>query len=308
MVYNSKIRDIVINTSAFKTITREYRTNSMSQGYLIVSNDAVVRKAFLDLFLQVLYCKDDEERPCGMCQECEKIINLNNVDVMRFGNDDSFNKDDAIAFVNETIIKPFEHDIKVLVIENGDNMNDASQNKLLKPLEELPKSCKAIILCSSSVKILPTIQSRLRRINIENCSDDELINYLKDTPNGFKIAMCSNGLLGEAERWKNNKNFDKYYDFALMLLNDFTSSKQLADANYFFLKHKGEVKDIINVIESVFYRAIKKDIESNTNIYALSESIKECNRSIKALESSVIVNAVIDTLLLKILEEKNKWK
>ena len=154
MVYNNKIRDIVMNTSAFKTISREYRTDTMSQGYLIISNDAVVRKVFLDLFLQTLYCKD-EERPCGVCFECEKIINSNNVDIMYFGGETSFNKDDAMAFVSETIIKPFEHDMKVLVIENGDSMNDASQNKLLNPLEELPKSCKAIILCSSSVKILP---------------------------------------------------------------------------------------------------------------------------------------------------------
>jgi len=307
MVYNNKIRNIVMNTSAFKTILREHRTNTMSQGYLIVSNDAVVRNVFLDLFLQILYCKD-EEIPCGICYECEKISNSNNVDVMYFGGENSFNKDDSVAFINETIIKPFEHDMKVLVIKNGDNMNDSSQNKLLKPLEELPKSCKAIILCSNSVKILPTIQSRLRKINIQNCSDEELIEYLKDSPNAYKIAMCSNGLLGEAERWKNNKNFDKYYDFALMLLNEFMSSKQLADVNYFFLKHKTEVKDIINIIESVFYRAIKKDIETDINVYALSECIKECNKSIKALESSVVQNAVIDTLLLKILEEKNKWK
>ena len=121
---------MVTNTSAFKTILREYRTNTMSQGYLIVCNDALVRKVFSDLFLQVLFCTEDE-KPCGVCYECEKIANSNNVDIMYFGSKDLFSKSDAVAFVNETIIKPFEHDMKVLVIENGDNMNDVSQNKLL---------------------------------------------------------------------------------------------------------------------------------------------------------------------------------
>ena len=95
MVYNNKIRDIVMNTSAFKTILREYRTNTVSQGYLIVSNDTLVRKVFLDLFLQVLYCNDDE-KPCGICAECEKVINSNNVDIMYFGGETSFNKEESM--------------------------------------------------------------------------------------------------------------------------------------------------------------------------------------------------------------------
>ncbi len=64
--------------------------------------------------------------------------------------------------------KPFNHDSKIVLIPEADNLNPESQNALLKTLEEPGKNNFIILTTTNSTKLLPTIISRCQRIRLNS--------------------------------------------------------------------------------------------------------------------------------------------
>ncbi len=63
-------------------------------------------------------------------------------------------------------LRPFNHETKIAVIYNAQNLNLSSQNALLKTLEE-PSENTIIVLCANSDQnLLPTILSRCEIISL----------------------------------------------------------------------------------------------------------------------------------------------
>jgi hypothetical protein len=61
-------------------------------------------------------------------------------------------------------LRPYEHGVKVFVIEPADTMSDPAANSLLKTLEEPTPDTAFILLTSSADLLLPTIKSRCQII------------------------------------------------------------------------------------------------------------------------------------------------
>jgi len=71
---------------------------------------------------------------------------------------------DRIEYLNEVFIqKPFASTGKACIIPNGESMNETSQNKLLKMLEEPVAGDVILILAANAEKLLPTVRSRCMR-------------------------------------------------------------------------------------------------------------------------------------------------
>ena len=60
--------------------------------------------------------------------------------------------------------KPFASTGKACVIESGERMNEAAQNKLLKLLEEPAAGDVIVILAENAQRLLPTVRSRCMRV------------------------------------------------------------------------------------------------------------------------------------------------
>jgi len=71
---------------------------------------------------------------------------------------------DRIEYLSEVFIqKPFASTGKACIIPNGESMNETSQNKLLKLLEEPVAGDVILILAENAEKLLPTVRSRCMR-------------------------------------------------------------------------------------------------------------------------------------------------
>lgn len=66
---------------------------------------------------------------------------------------------------------------RIVLIEQGDIITESAQQSLLKIIEETPAGTLIIILISSLNKLLPTIRSRTRNIEILKPSLSEAISY-----------------------------------------------------------------------------------------------------------------------------------
>jgi DNA polymerase-3 subunit delta' len=67
---------------------------------------------------------------------------------------------------------------RVAIVDTADEMNDAAANALLKALEEPPSRAMLILLANAPGRLLPTIRSRCRRLDLRPLSDADLLQAL----------------------------------------------------------------------------------------------------------------------------------
>jgi DNA polymerase-3 subunit delta' len=97
---------------------------------------------------------------------------------------------------------PFEARRRVFVIERAETMNEQSQNKMLKTLEEPASFAHLILLSSRPGKLLPTISSRCQLVRFDAPDPETIAQQLVETE-GLDAAAADAAArlgLGDAER------------------------------------------------------------------------------------------------------------
>ncbi|MEM5585134.1 DNA polymerase III subunit delta' [Roseibium sp. AS2] len=69
---------------------------------------------------------------------------------------------------------------RLCIVDAADDMNNSSANALLKILEEPPARCLFLVLSHAPGRLLPTIRSRCRRLDLTPLSDAEIGEGLRD--------------------------------------------------------------------------------------------------------------------------------
>lgn len=91
--------------------------------------------------------------------------------------------------VNDIYVSPANGNFKVYIIDGAEYLNDSSQNALLKTLEEPPKHAVIILIASSSSNLLPTVISRVYKINFDKLSSETVDKYISEN---FNVKLDSN--------------------------------------------------------------------------------------------------------------------
>lgn len=99
---------------------------------------------------------------CGACRSCERIARGVHVDVLAVSPDEKASiKIDVIRDVlARTSYRPFEGRRRFVLIREAETLEPASQNALLKSLEEPPPATVFILTTSVPGALLPTVRSR----------------------------------------------------------------------------------------------------------------------------------------------------
>lgn len=109
---------------------------------------------------------------------------------------------------------PYGGKYKVLIINDAHRLNNASQNALLKILEE-PNLTTIIILVTSEVdRILPTIQSRCQEVKFGLVAENQLL----EMTNEAQLVSLSMGRPGLVSKFSNDKNELEIYKEGLAQL------------------------------------------------------------------------------------------
>lgn len=111
------------------------------------------------------------DKPCGKCEACRKALSQSHADihVSRGTGASKSIAVDEIRFVrDDSYIKPNEADRKIYILLGADNMNESSQNALLKVLEEPVQETLFILVCEKTAALLPTIISRCAVYDLGN--------------------------------------------------------------------------------------------------------------------------------------------
>ncbi len=155
-----------------------------------------------DIAASVL-CTSDGNAPCGVCPSCKRFYAGTNSDFELFGDTESApNIDKVRELRSRSFIKSGDSGTKVFVIADADRLNPASQNVLLKVLEE-PMNTLFILTTENYLSLLQTVRSRCSVFQIEPLPKEVIVSELSKQT-GFskediaKVSEICGGSLGYA--------------------------------------------------------------------------------------------------------------
>jgi len=297
------------NTSAYKS---SILGNEGFHAYLFYSFDKELNNNIALTFAKSLICEN--KSICNNCFACSQF-DANSHPDLTIINQTSIKVDDVNKIIEKLNTKPISADVKVIVILNAENINEISQNKLLKSLEE-PNSQNIFILTSSKTdKLLPTIMSRLNKVNVPKLTeDDKTIMYKELKENNIDISKYTNKnySLTEIINFETNedyKNTLKSIDFL------FSNLKTSADIPSVVNKLGNIHKDLfLPLLQDVFLSCLndeKKFEKTLTMLIDVTFSKKALRKCIPLIDdaykkqmANVNFSYVLDTLLFNILKEK----
>ena len=149
------------NSKIKKQIKASLERGKLVHAYAFTGGTAQERNEIGMWLCRTLFC-DSDERPCGECLPCRKLLHGNHEDfiLIRKPQDrESIVKDQILELTERLMLKPFGSRYAVL-IEDAQLMNAAAQNKLLKTLEEPASEAVIVLLSDRREALLPTVLSR----------------------------------------------------------------------------------------------------------------------------------------------------
>ena len=209
-------------------------------------------------------------------------------------------------------------------------MNESAQNKILKTIEEPPKNTYFILCANGTSKILQTILSRVKQIEIDEMTADVIADLLEK--NGVQeskasvLAGCANGNAEFAEKLALDDDFIGFYNDIVNAFYEINGSRDvLKYSNKFTQKNidKDEFfnialvlcRDALMILSGKIDFVINKEamtklkiVASMLNAESLIELIRKCEEEKNKLQANVNSTAVIDDFLFKLAEVKVKCR
>lgn len=304
---------VIRNTNAYKIIYGEKKRGELSHAYLIVCPDGVMLKTYMKLFASLIMCENDGA--CGECRPCRLIDKEAYADCDFYPKDgDKIKTADIDDLVSKTIIRPIESDIRMFALVGAENMTAEAQNKILKTLEEPPRNVCILIGATTDNALLPTVKSRVKRLDVPPFSDGEIRRALGDEyPDKAKLESAialGGGKIGSVIKAYTDGNAEKMQAFCREVLFSMRSSKDVA--KYSSKINKDNIKDFISILKSEVANLLVKDNRKAGDygyvtgaLIAISDMLSEKERALYYNANAVMV---ADSVLLAILGEKYKWQ
>ena len=319
-----KYLEAIKKTKAYNMVKRDKSSGRLSHSYLLVSEDKEYLEAFAKELAKIML--NIEENQVAI-NKVDKDIHP---DVLIYGKEEKLKTQVASEISTDAYVRPYEGDSKVYVLLNMQDANDASQNKLLKIIEEPPKSVFFVLASSQENKLLNTILSRCKKINLDLIDRETIMNMLVQDGVENKLAQicasCSGGIYSRAFKMSTDKEFSSLYQNIFNCLYKMNSSRDvLLYSSMFSQKNvsKEEFADLFMLIArdllmaktgvlSLVNNSHKIDeiklISQSFSISALNNIIKYCLQLKEDLVYNTNQSAAIDHFLLCVVEAKVKCK
>ena len=185
-------------------LSASLKNNRISHFYLISGPVGSGKHTLARLLAAAVLCRG-QEKPCGACVPCRKVMEGNHPDFITV--EDPEHKNVAVKIIREyredAFIRPNESEHKIYMI--AQEMGIEGQNALLKILEEPPPYGIFLLLADNPEKLLPTVRSRCVELKMSALPEDILKDALKkEFPDASRediaaAAAKSGGFLGQAK-------------------------------------------------------------------------------------------------------------
>ena len=321
-----ELLELYLNSETHKVLSLDLKEKMLNHAYLINSKDDVLLQALGFFAVKEIFCESDD-KPCDKCTNCQKIEHSNMVDLEIYPKDNSsLVVDDILNIVQSAYVKPMESAYKVFLLNNFDECTVQGQNKILKTIEEPPQNVIFILTAKNMGLVLPTILSRSKKIVERNLPNEIVEKFLIDSKvdNAKLISSMSSGNLGTAIKIAENKDSVSIINLCISLLQKLNSSKDILLYSSSILQLKKDIPFFLDTLitmlrdisifgkeGNIYFQNFQNDYEALSKIYnsrMIEKIMKEINQVYEKIEANCNMTAVVDQLLLKILEVKFLWQ
>lgn len=186
-------------------LTESLAKGHISHCYLISGPEGSGKRTLARLLAAAILCRG-EDKPCGVCTPCRKVLDGNHPDYIIV--DDPEKKTVPVDLIRQAradmFVQPNESEHKIYQFPRAQDMGLPGQNALLKVLEEPPPYGVFLLLADNPDKLLPTVRSRCTELKMQALPPELLRSRLgtdfpQADPGDIAAAMArSGGFLGQA--------------------------------------------------------------------------------------------------------------
>ena len=238
---------------------------------------------------------------------------------------------DEIRKVNELVNQhTFAGGRRIVMIHNAEKMTPQAQNALLKTLEEPVEGTVFLLMTDNPAALLPTIISRVRTLKLHPWSDETVRKVLRqrglaDDMRVNQAAQVSGGSIGRAIAVASD---EEYWQRRQDVMSDFLGIKSRSDilrVSTAWKDKKDEAGDLLSDLDDMLHLLLlvrlgqaDPDMISQypgawqqmarkaelSSFVSLMDAVRDARR---LRLSQVTWQAVIERLLLRLMEESSKW-
>ena len=195
------------NTRAYKLLEAEADSRSLSHAYLLLMDDTKNLREVAKLFAKPFFGCHKSVLSAKNARISELIDTEGYTDCLFYPETGKkLDVAQTARMEGEFLLRPVEGNAKLFVIADFSEANAQVQNKLLKSLEEPPEGVYFLLCASNTFALLPTVLSRVKKLEIQPFGERELAEALTRIYEGRfskeEIAVCSacaGGSLGNAQ-------------------------------------------------------------------------------------------------------------
>lgn len=157
---------------------------------------------------------------------------------------------------------------KILILDEADNMTSAAQQALRRTMENYTKTCRMILICNYSNKIILPIQSRCVVFRFARLSEEEIKDRIKYIAKEEKVKLDDEGLV--ALIYVSNGDLRRAVNYLQACA---TVSGEVTDDLVYKITGKIQPEEIVKMIRSAIegnLAAAKGMLDDFINTYGLS--------------------------------------
>jgi len=326
--------------AVYAGLLRTLEEGTFVHAYLISGMEGMGKRTLARLMAKHLLCTG-EKKPCGACPSCMQMREDNHPDlvIVQPGKPISSQVDagrktipveDIRAVIEITGRHTFEGGRRVVIVQQAEKMTPGAQNALLKTLEEPGAGTIFLLITDSPELLLPTIISRCRAVKLHPWPDEVILEVLKkhgvEDGRAREALHVSGGSIGRALAVAADEHF---WQRRSDVMRDFFALEGRSD----ILRISGQwrerkddadelLSDVEDMLRSLMLVKLQQREEATIGAYPapwqrmareggleafvqLMDAVSDARR---LRGSQVTWQAVVEKLLLRLMEEKSKWQ
>ena len=325
-----KFADVVGQEAIVTALQNQIAAGRIGHAYLFTGTRGTGKTTCAKIFAKAVNCLDTTSPdPCGECAVCKGIDEGTILDVSEIDAASNNSVDDIRDLRDETAYLPAVCKYKVYIIDEVHMLSTAAFNALLKTLEEPVPGTIFLLMTESPSLLLPTIVSRCRELKLHPWDDRTVLSVLEKhgvTGQRAQEALhVSGGSIGKALAVAGD---EQYWQRRSEVMRDFFALERRSDIlriSSTWKDRKDDAEELLDDVEDMLrtlllchlgqrsesavtpYPAAWQRFSREGELSAMMRLLDAVAQARQMRANQVTWQAVVERLLLSLMEEKSKW-